>query len=99
MLIMHRSLYVPMPHRPHDGSQVPGSHKNPSAVIMPGTIKDQFFRKGGLLPGLSKQAIYGIQVTRSRTLRRKHPALRSCAAPCTQELEDATAHRNKSSAF
>src|SRR6266571_1877754 len=66
---------------------------------MPGTIKDQFLRKAGLLPSLSKQTIYGAQVTRSRTLRRKDPALRLCAAVRTQELEDATAHGKQSSPF
>ena len=53
--------------------------------------------EGQLAAGLSKQAIYGAQVTQSRTPERKHPALGPCAAPCTQKLEDATAHRNKSS--
>ena len=96
---MHCSLYVSMAHCPHDRSQVPGSHKNPGAVVMAGTIKDQFFRKTGLLPRVPKQSIYGAQVTRSRTLGRKHPAFRPCATPCTQELQDATAHRNKSSEF
>src|SRR5215469_16795259 len=96
MLIMHGSLYVSMTHCAHDSSQVPGSHKDPSAVVMTGTIENQFFRKPGLLPRLSKQAIDGAQVTRSRTLGRKHPAFCPCAAPCTQELEDAAAHRYKS---
>lgn len=54
---MHRSLYVSMAHCPHDHGQVPGSHKDSSAVVMAGTIKDQFLREAGLLPSLSKQAI------------------------------------------
>ena len=74
---MHRSLYVSMAHCPHDGSQVPGSHENPSAVVMAGTIKDQFFRKTGLLPRLSKQVIYGAEVTRRRALGGKNPAFLS----------------------
>src|SRR5215469_13353729 len=99
MLIMHGSLYVSMTHCAHDSSQVPGSHKDPSAVVMTGTIENQFFRKPGLLPRLSKQAIDGAHVTRSRTLGRKHPAFCPCAPPCTQELEDAAAHRYKSPSF
>jgi len=55
---MHRSLYVPMPHGLHYGSQIPGSHENPSAVVMAGTVEDQFLGKAGLLSRLSKQAIY-----------------------------------------
>jgi hypothetical protein len=83
---MHRSTSQSLhldDHRSHDGSQVPSSHENPSAVVMAGTVKDQFFRKTRSLPRLSKQAIYGAQVTGSRTLGRKHPAFRPCAAPCT----------------
>src|SRR6516165_11557202 len=38
-------------------------------------------------------------MTRSGTVGRKHPAVLSCAAPCTQKLKDATAHGNKSSPF
>src|SRR5215469_9188425 len=99
MLIMHRGFYISMAHCPHDGSQIPGSHKNPSAVIMAGTIKNQFSRKRGLLPCFSKQAIDGAQVTRSRSVGRKHPPFRSCAAAPTQNFENTTAHWDKSSAF
>jgi hypothetical protein len=54
---MHRSLYVSMAHCPHDRGQVPGSHEDSSAVVMAGTIKDQFLREAGLLPRLLKQPI------------------------------------------
>ena len=37
--------------------QVPGSHEDSSAVVMGGTIKDQFLREAGLLPRLLKQPI------------------------------------------
>lgn len=93
---MHRSLYVSMPHCPHDGSQAAGPGKDSSAVVMAGTIKDQFFRKASLLPRLTEQTIYRTQVTRSRALRRKHPALGPCSAACTQKIADAPAHWNKS---
>src|SRR5262245_42896043 len=99
MLIMHRSLYVAMPHCPHDGSEVPSSHENPSAVVMTGAIKDQFFRKTSFLTRLSKQAINGAEMPRSSALGWKYPAFGLCATPNPQEFEDAPTHRNKSSPF
>jgi len=57
MLIVHRGFYVSMAHRAHDGGQVPGPHKNPSAVVMSGTIKNEFLRKAGLAASRPEQAI------------------------------------------
>ena len=57
MRIVHRSLHVSMAHCPHDGSQVPGPHENPCTVVMPGTIKNEFLRKAGLVASPPEQAI------------------------------------------
>jgi hypothetical protein len=65
---MHRSFHVGMAHCSHHRSQVPGTHKNPSAAVLAGTIKDQFFGKTGSLPHLSKQAIYEAQVPEAERL-------------------------------
>jgi transposase len=43
--VVHRSLYVAVPHRSHYGSKVAGSHQNSRAVVMSRTVKNQLFRK------------------------------------------------------
>src|SRR5215813_3211163 len=99
MLILHGSFNVSMPHRPHDGSQVPGPHKNPSPVVMSGTIKNEFLRKAGLAASCPEQAIDGSQMPGRGTAGRKHPAVAFCATAYTQKLDDTTAHRHESSSF
>src|SRR5580704_5772360 len=54
MLILHRSLHIPVSHGSHDGSQVSGSLQNPGAVIMPSTIEDKIFGKPSFDPSFAK---------------------------------------------
>lgn len=55
MLIVQRGLYIAVPHRPHYGRKVAGSHQNSRAVVMSRTVKNQFFRKARFAARFSKR--------------------------------------------
>src|SRR6266571_9515244 len=48
MLVLHGSLYIPVAHRSHDCSQIPGPRQNSRAVVMPSTIEHQILSETGL---------------------------------------------------
>lgn len=45
VLILHRGLYIAVPHRSHYGREVAGSHQNSRAIVVSRTVENQFFRK------------------------------------------------------
>jgi hypothetical protein len=55
VLIVHRSLYVTMPHRSHHGGKVSGSHQNSRTVVVSRTVKDQLFRKARFVARFSEE--------------------------------------------
>jgi hypothetical protein len=55
VLIMHRSLYVAMPHRSHDGSKISSSHQDSRTVIVPCAVENEFFRKAASLRACRKR--------------------------------------------
>jgi hypothetical protein len=55
VLIVHRGLYVAVPHRSHYGSKVAGSHQNSRTVVMSRTVKDQLFWKARFVARFSEE--------------------------------------------
>src|SRR5260370_13626814 len=55
MLVLHGSLHISVAHGFHDSSQVPISHEDTRAVVVPGTIQNQIVGETGLPASLAKQ--------------------------------------------
>ena len=55
VLIVHRSLYVAMPHRSHHRSKASSSHQDSRTVIVPCAVENEFFRKARLIARFSKE--------------------------------------------
>ncbi len=99
VLVMHRSFHISVAHGLHYSSQIPSSHKNPSAVVMPRAIQDQAFGKAGFRPRLAKQSICRAYVATRRPGRWKNPPFLFCAAAFSQNLDYPSTHRNEPSPF
>jgi len=94
---MHSSFHVPMSHGFHHSSQVPSSHQDPSAVVMPRAVEDQVFGKSGLRASLAKQSIYRPDVPTGGARGWEDPAVFLRAAALSQNFEGSPTHRNKPS--
>ena len=55
VLIVHRGLYVAVPHRFHYGSKVAGSHQNSRTIVVSRTVENQFFRKARFVARFSEE--------------------------------------------
>jgi hypothetical protein len=55
VLIVHRGLYVAVPHRSHYGRKVAGSHQNSRTVVMSRTVENQLFRKARFVARFSAE--------------------------------------------
>src|SRR5271155_3311753 len=93
MLILHRSLHIPVSHGSHDGSQASGSLQNPGAVIMPSTIEDKIFGKPSFDPSFAKSLRHCGEMSRLGAFRRENPSFAFFSAPLFKNVKDASAHR------
>jgi hypothetical protein len=55
VLIVHRGLYVAVPHRSHYCCKLAGSHQNSRTVVMSRTVENQLFRKACFIARFSEQ--------------------------------------------
>jgi hypothetical protein len=55
VLIVHRGLYVAVPHRSHYGRKVAGSHQNSGTVVVSRTVKNQLFRNARFIARFSEE--------------------------------------------
>jgi hypothetical protein len=55
VLILHRGLYIPVPHRSHYGREVAGSHQNSRAIVVSRTVENQFFRRARFVACFSEE--------------------------------------------
>ncbi len=55
VLIVHRGLYVAVPHRPHYSRKVAGSHQNSRTIVVSRTVENQFFRKARFVARFSEE--------------------------------------------
>ena len=55
VLIVHRGLYVAVPHRSHYGRKVAGSHENSRAIVVSRTVENQFFREARFVARFSEE--------------------------------------------
>lgn len=55
VLIVHRGLHVAVPHRPHYGGKVAGSHQDSRTVVMSRAVKDQLFRQARVVASFSEE--------------------------------------------
>src|SRR5271166_4102210 len=99
MLILHRSLHIPVSHGSHDGSQVSGSLQNPRAVVMSPTIEHKIFGKPSFDPGFAKPLRHCGEGCRLGALRWKNPSFAPSFAPLFKNVKDAIAHRHASPSF
>src|SRR6266851_1480348 len=66
MLILHRSLHIPVSHGSHDGSQVSGSLKNPGAVIIEVSIGGANFFGGTMWTDFNGGDLRAMETARSQ---------------------------------
>src|SRR5580700_640636 len=99
MLILHRSLHIPVSHGSHDGSQVSGSLQNLGAVIMPSPIEDKIFGKPSFDPSFAKSLRHCGEMSRLGAFRRENPSFAFFSAPLFKNVKDAIAHRHASPSF
>src|ERR1700689_1428206 len=99
MLILHRSLHIPVSHGSHDGSQVSGSLQNPGAIIMPSTIEDKIFGKPSFDSSFAKSLRHCGEMSRLGAFRRENPSFAFFSAPLFKNVKDAIAHRHASPSF
>src|SRR5260370_37111874 len=99
MLVPHGGLHILVAHGPHDGSQIPSMHQNPSAIVMSSTIQNQILREAGFPAGLAKPVAYCGQMSRGGALGRKYPAARPRTTALPQKIKQSIAHRNEPSSF
>jgi hypothetical protein len=55
VLLVHRGLYVAVPHRSHYGRKVASAHQNSRTVVVSRTVENQFFRQARIVARFSKE--------------------------------------------
>src|SRR5579864_5536798 len=55
VLIVHRGLYVAVPHRSHYSRKVAGSHQDSRTIVVSSTVENQFFRKARFVARYSEE--------------------------------------------